>query len=143
MLPFADMPLALSQHVVDALESTAETIRTAQLWDTGLRLCVRQQAVLLQYVPLISGRLWAEATPRLREGVLGIWDEVTQDIRVEAAERQSEARLECQRNGIRMLEPSLAAVAGARAILAAASDDIVRKLGIDADLAARAAAMAS
>jgi TRAP-type C4-dicarboxylate transport system substrate-binding protein len=131
MLPFADVPIALSQRTVDAIESTAETVRTAQLWDAGISACVRNQVMFVQYVPMFSAHLWDRASPRLREGLLGLWAEAATLARVEAAERQNAARAQCAANGVTMLMPSPAYTTATRVRLTALEPMFIERLGID------------
>lgn len=140
MLPFADVPMALAQGTVDAIESTAETVLTAQLWDAGLTACVRQQSMFIQYVPLIGRHFWDRASERLRAGMLAIWREEAMRAQSDAAHRQAEARTACAANGIAMTEPAPQSVATLRAQLSALSDHFVADLGIDPALARRASA---
>lgn len=143
MLPFADVPMALAQGTVDAIESTAATVSTGQLWDTGLSVCVRQQSMFLQYVPLINARFWSAAPDDLRQGMLAMWHDVATAARAEAARRQADARAACVANGIAMILPDAAVAAATRNRLLALSPRFVERLGIDSALAQRAVALAS
>lgn len=138
MLPFADVPMALAQGTVDAIESTAETVLTGQLWDAGLTACVRQQSMFIQYVPLIGRHFWDRASQRLRAGMLAIWCEEALFAQGEAARRQAEARAVCAEHGIAMIVPEARAVAALRARLSTLSDRFVARLGIDPVLGHRA-----
>ena len=143
VMPFADVPVALSQHAVDALESTAETVRTTQLWDSGLRLCIRDQAYFFQYVPIISGRLWRRASPPLREALTGLWHDTIAGNRKAAADRQQDARQVCADNGIEFRIPDEDVIRRSRAQLEPITKKIIRKLSIDPELAARAVSLIS
>jgi C4-dicarboxylate-binding protein DctP len=131
MLPFADVPMALSQGAVDAVETTAETIRTGQLWDAGLAAGLTHRAVFLQYVPLFSGHFWRRLDPPLRTGLTDLWRGMAEEGRTISAARQRDAQLVCERNGIVFREPNPAQAAQDRATLARAQDGIVQRLGID------------
>jgi TRAP-type C4-dicarboxylate transport system substrate-binding protein len=137
-MPFSDVPIALAQGAVDAIESTAETVLTAQLWDAGLRSCLREEAMFVQYVPLISGAFWRQASPALRQGMTRIWSEMVAHERIDAHARQAEARATCQAHGIAMYRPTPAAVAGTRARLLPLTDSFVASMGIDPAFAATA-----
>jgi C4-dicarboxylate-binding protein DctP len=131
MLPFAVVPMALSQGAVDAVETTAETVRTGQLWDAGLSAALTQRAVFLQYVPLFSGHFWRRLDPPLRTGLTGLWRGMAQEGRTISAERQLDAQAVCARNGIVFRQPDPAQAARDRATLTRAQDGIVQRLGID------------
>lgn len=134
VIPFADVPIALSQGVVDAIESTAQTVQTTQLWDSGIVACRSTNAMFQQYVPMVSRNFWNGLTSRQREGFLHRWQDVAAWARAEAATRQTHALSECARNGIALITPSREEVARDRAILFRASDRIAQRVGISQDL---------
>ena len=137
-MPFSDVPIALAQGAVDAIESTAETVLTAQLWDAGLHACLREEAMFVQYVPLISGGFWRRASPPLRQGMKRIWSEMVVHERMDANARQVEARATCQAHGIAMYRPTAEAVARTRARLLPLTNSFVASMGIDPAFAATA-----
>ena len=143
LLPFADVPIALSTGTVDAIESTAETVATGQLWDAGLRDCLQLQSVFIQYLPLISRHFWDRASVRVRENMVRIWQDTVVAERAEAATRQAAAREACARNGMTVRLPDAATTASFRARLLPLTDDFVRRLEINPSLAARAFAEAA
>lgn len=138
MMPFADVPLALSQGVVDAIESTAETVRTTQLWDAGIVACLRTRALFQQYVPMLSHRFWVSADQNLRDACIHHWQETANWARKESFERQAKARTICTENGIRMIEPSAELLARERQTLLPQTDAIAAAVGIGPDLLAAA-----
>ena len=138
MLPFADVPIALSQGTVDAIESTAETVATGQLWDAGLRVCFRQQTTFVQYIPLISGHFWQQASPRLRVGMVRLWNQIVDEERLDAANRQLAAIATCIANGMTLIQPSKASLEAAKNVLLPLTDRFIATLGIDPELAQQA-----
>lgn len=143
MMAFSDVPLALSQGTVDALETTAETIRTGQLWDAGVNACVRQEAAQVQYVPLLSGRFWRALSPSEQPIVTTIWRRTAAAARVEAVKRQGEARASCAAHGIVYRLPAPGDAHRVRALLEPREAAMAATLGMDAAFAARAAALAA
>lgn len=137
-MPFSDVPIALAQGAVDAIESTAETVLTAQLWDAGVRASLREEAMFVQYVPLIGGAFWRRASPALRQGMTRLWSEIVAHERVDAHARQAEARATCVAHGIAMYSPTPGAVARTRARLLPLTDSFVASMGIDPAFAATA-----
>ncbi len=137
-MPFSDVPIALAQGAVDAIESTAETVLTAQLWDAGLKACIREEAMFVQYVPLISGAFWSRASPALRQGMVRLWSDTVARQRLDAHARQAKARAACVANGIVMYRPSAAAVARTRAGLLPLTDRFIASMGVAPAFAATA-----
>jgi TRAP-type transport system periplasmic protein len=137
-MPFSDVPIALAQGAVDAIESTAETVLTAQLWDAGLHACLLEEAMFVQYVPLISGAFWRQASPALQRGMTRLWSEMVAHERIDAQARQAEARAICGAHGIAMYRPTPGAVERTRARLLPLTDSFVASMGIDPAFAATA-----
>lgn len=140
MMPFADVPMALAQGAVDALETTNETVRTAQLWDAGVQGALEQHSSFLQYVPLIGRKFWNAADADLRAGVVRIWRETCEAARATASTRQADARRECQSNGIQYRTLDAAEHARLRARLEPVTAKIVSHLRMDTDLVRQAIA---
>lgn len=136
MLPFADVPMALAQGAVDALETTNETVRTGQLWDAGVTAALEQHASFVQYVPLIGRVFWEAADASIREGVIGIWRETCLASRAEAANRQLTARALGESNGIVFRGLEDAERSRMRARLEPVTDRIVSHIGMDRELVA-------
>ena len=138
MMPFADVPMALAQGAVDALETTNETVRTGQLWDAGVTAALEQHASFVQYVPLLGRAFWDAADASLREGVLRIWSETCLASRAEAANRQRSARALCESHGIVFRGLDHAERSRMRARLDPVTNRIVSHVGMDEALVARA-----
>jgi C4-dicarboxylate-binding protein DctP len=134
VMPFADVPIALSQGVVDAIESTAQTVQTTQLWDSGIVACRRTNAMFQKYVPMVSQRFWQSLSPQQRDVFLHHWQESATWARKEAAARQAKTLTECAANGFRIINPTPDDVARARSILLRAGDRIAARVGISSDL---------
>ena len=100
-VPFPDVPLALSQGNLDAIQTTHETARSAKLWDSGLTYCLEDNANLIQYYPMISqqaaGRLSSEQMTLLRNA----WHRAAADARAQSIRFQSRARQTLAENGIK------------------------------------------
>ena len=138
-IPFADVPLALSQGTVDGLMTTHETIRSAKLWESGLKHAFDDRQVFLQYLPMIGRPTWDRMDAETRQIVTDAWADTIGDARALAARRQAEARAEGIQNGIRAVEGDPADLEAFRAKLMRAQDAIVEETGIDPDFAAMVA----
>lgn len=138
MMPFADVPMALAQGAVDALETTNETVRTGQLWDAGVTAALEQHASFVQYVPLIGRAFWQAADAPLREGVMRIWRETCLASRAEAANRQRTARALCESHGVVFRGLDDAERSRMRARLQPVTNQIVSHVGMDETLVAQA-----
>lgn len=106
VIPFADLPIALSQGNVSAVQSTHETIRSGKLWEAGLRYCYEDHSSFLNYIPLVSTKFWKKLNASEQEVLTSTWNDSVKFTRELAASRQKEARAECEINGIEMNERS-------------------------------------
>ena len=104
VIPFADLPIALSQGNVSAVQTTHETIRSGKLWEAGLRYCYEDHSSFLNYIPLVSTKFWKKLSPNEQDVLTSTWNDSVKFTRELAASRQIEARTECEKNGIMMNE---------------------------------------
>jgi TRAP-type transport system periplasmic protein len=135
---FADVPIALSQGSIDGLMTTHETIRSAQLWESGLKYAIDTQGTFLMYVPMIGLDTWNSFDPELQQIITDTWAETVGGARALAAERQASARAEAEANGVRVVQAAPEELAAFREALLAAQDQIVKDTRMDADLVERA-----
>lgn len=135
---FADVPIALSQGSIDGLMTTHETIRSAQLWESGLKYAIDTQGTFLMYVPMIGLDTWNSFDAELQQIITDTWAETVGGARALAAERQASARAEVEANGVRVVQAAPEELAAFRETLLAAQDKIVEDTRMDADLVERA-----
>src|SRR5690606_22948485 len=105
-IPFPDVPLAISQGTVDAMLSTNETIRSAQLYEAGLGTALVDQVAVLYYIPVVNKAFFEGLSEEHRATFLEVWDSVIDEQRAEALRRQDEAREHNSANGIVYSEPT-------------------------------------
>lgn len=134
-IPFADVPLALSQGTVDGLMTTHETIRSAKLWESGLKYAFDDRQVFLQYVPMIGRPTWDKMDEETRRIVVKVWADTIDNARDLAARRQAEARKEGIANGIRAVTGDPADLRAFREKLMREQNAIIKEVGIDPDFA--------
>ena len=140
LVPWPDVPLALTQGTVDAVITTYESIRSAKLWDSGLKSAYEDKQTLYQYVPMVSGPFWKKLSPDLQKLITGTWEESIDEIRALAAKRQKDAREEAEKHGIVVVEGKPADLAKMREKLLAEQDQIAKDIGMDPEFVARAKA---
>lgn len=138
LIPWPDVPLALIQGTVDGVQTSNESIRSAKLWESGLKYAFEDKQVLFQYVPVVSGRFWNKLDEELQQVILDTWQESIGEMRDYAHQRQDDARAEAAENGMEFVTPSAEALAEARQGLLSTQDAIVEDLKMDPDLAKRA-----
>lgn len=137
-IPWPDLPNALVQDRVDGVLTTHETVRSAALWDKGIRFAFEDRAYFPQYVPLVSRAFWARLPEDLRLAMVESWEAVVDAARRDAANAQKTAREVLQARGVTLVQPSDRALAHWRAIALGGQDDLVSRLGINPGLVQRA-----
>jgi TRAP-type C4-dicarboxylate transport system substrate-binding protein len=138
-ISFADVPISLAQKSIDGLMTTHETVRSAKLWESGLKYSIDTQGTFLQYVPMIGKPTWDKLGPELQQIVTDTWADTVGDARALAAERQASAREEGIKNGIVNVQATPEELAAFRAKLMEEQPAIIEATRINADFAARAA----
>jgi C4-dicarboxylate-binding protein DctP len=136
LVPWPDVPLALSQNTVDGLITTHESANTAKLWDAGVKHSFEDFQTFNQYIPMVSQALWNKLTPAERTTLTRIWEESVDKERAEAAVAQREARDVLIRNNITIKTASQQEAADARRRLMATQDQVVGEIGMDRELVA-------
>ncbi|SOD94032.1 TRAP transporter substrate-binding protein DctP [Caenispirillum bisanense] len=134
VIPWPDFPRALGDGRVDGTLTTAATVVSANLWRFGLDHAFLDRQYFPQYVPLVSGRLWARLPADVRQAMTEVWDGLVDEARLMAAEEQASALETLAANGVAIVRPRPADVAETRAALMAHQDAIVARLGLDAAL---------
>jgi C4-dicarboxylate-binding protein DctP len=133
LIPWPDLPLALSQGVVDAVSTTHESAFTAKLWDSGLKYSFEDFQFFGQYVPMVSLDFWNKQPKDIQNALVAAWEAVVGEQRKMAAQAQIDAREVLIKNGIKMARPSPVEIVAARKRLMAVQNDLVKEMKIDAD----------
>lgn len=139
-ISFSDVPIALAQKSIDGLMTTHESVRSAKLWDSGLKYALDTQGAFLLYIPMIGKPTWDKLGPDLQEILVDTWAETYGPARALAAKRQKGARAEGMANGINALQATPEELAAFRDQLMQKQDEIIEQVRIDPDFAARAQA---
>ncbi len=137
-IPFPDVPLALSQGTIDALLTTNETLRSAKLFEAGVKSVFVDQVSVLYYIPLVNKKFWDGLSEAHQKAFKEAWDSVIGDERVEAMRRQAAAAEENAANGVVIHVPDPAELAEVNARLLALAPEIAAQLGVDAEIVALA-----
>lgn len=134
LIPWPDVPLALSSSTVDGIASTHESVGSAKLWESGLKYAFEDRQWFGQYVPMVSQAFWAKLSPDLQKALVDSWAAVIGKGRAMAAEGQKEARAEMEKQGMKVVTASDAALRQWREKLMSIQDSIVAEMKMDRDL---------
>jgi len=130
-IPFADVPLALTQGTIDALLTTNETLRSGKLHEAGVKSAFIDQVSVLYYVPLVNKAFWDRLGQAHQQAFKEAWESVIEDERVEALRRQDAAAAENAANGVIIYEPNPDDLAKVNARLLELVPSIASELGVD------------
>ncbi len=130
-IAWPDVPQALQRSTVDGLFTTYESVRSAKLWDSGVKFAYENNQSFQQYVPCIAGRSWKAYPKEIQDLIVTVWNEKIDAIRDKAFERQQSAKAEGEKNGIKVNIPAKADLDASRIKLLAKQNDIVKELQID------------
>lgn len=135
-----DVPQALQRSLVDGVLTTYESVRSAKLWDSGLKYSLEDYQGFFQYVPMMSKRAWDRLPKELQDLVVSSWEERIDINRKTAMERQASAQADAEKNGISTRAATPEQLKAMRAKLLAVQPGIVEALSMDADFVKRAQA---
>ncbi len=133
-IPFADVPQALQRGTVDGIASNHEAVRSAKLWESGLRYSYSDYHAFYQYIPIMSRRKWLELPEDLQVLITSTWQEAVGAARDRTADRQEQAVKESAANGMLHVVGTREDLAAMRATLMNRQDDLIKELRIDPQL---------
>lgn len=130
-IPFGDVPLALTQGTVDGLMTTHESLRSAKLWDSGVKFSFDDQQGFLQYVPMVSNVVWNKLDADVQKIIVDTWAESVGPARTFAEQRQAQAKEEAGKNGVVNVQAGAGDLKAMREKLMAAQPQVVEDLKMD------------
>lgn len=133
-----DVPLALSQGTFDALFTTNESVKSAKLWESGVKYGLQDHQFFAQYIPMVSTTFWKKLGPDLQKVVVEAWATRVDGWRKDMAASQAESLEIMKKSGVTIVEPDAAALAATRKHLMATEDAVVKELKLDPALVAKA-----
>lgn len=134
LIPWPDVPLALSSSTVDGIASTHESVASAKLWESGLRYAFEDRQWFGQYVPMVSQAYWSKLSPDLQKALVESWGAIIGKGREMAAAAQKEARTEMEKQGIKVVSASDEVLRQWREKLMTVQERIVADMKIEPDL---------
>lgn len=130
-IAWPDVPQALQRGTVDGVMTTFESVRSAKLWDSGIKFAYKNNQAFTQYVPMISLKSWNKYPKEIQDLIVTVWAENIDQYREFGNERQQAAIEEAKKSGVTVVEPTEQDLADARSRLLAKQDDLIKQLRID------------
>src|SRR5512146_876749 len=106
MIPWPDLPLALSQGVVEGVTTTHQSAVTAKLWDSGLKYSFEDFQFFGQYVPMVNLNFWNKQPKDVQDAILAAWVGTVDHERKIAHDAQIEARETLIKHGMKIATAS-------------------------------------
>jgi C4-dicarboxylate-binding protein DctP len=128
-----DVPLAMSQGMFDALQSTHESCVSAKLWQTGLHFALIDHQCLAAYIPMIGGEFWSRLSPALRTLITDLWSANITAWRGAMAAAQDKAEAALKERNIRMITVAADEVSELRARMLVEQDRAAHEMKISPD----------
>ena len=133
LIPWPDLPLALSQGVVEGVTTTHQSAVTAKLWDSGLKHSFEDFQYFGQYVPMINLDFWNKLPKDVQEAIVASWNATIGHQRKIAHDAQIESRDVLIKNKMTIVSASKADIIAARKLLMKSQAELVKEMKIDAD----------
>jgi C4-dicarboxylate-binding protein DctP len=134
IIPWPDLPEYMQQGKVDGILTSYETVKSAKLWENGVRYVFEDREYFPQYIPLIRASFWEKLTPDIQNILTETWKENVDAARLSAAEAQKEAREVLIQNGVDIIIPEPAQLEKWRNQMLLLQDEFIRELRIDPEL---------
>jgi len=132
-----DVPQALQTGMVDGVMTAFESVRSAKLWDSGLKFAYVDQHAFHQYVPMINKDLWNSLPKNLQSLMETTWEKTVDPQREFTAQRDRDARAEAIENGIAVTDASPADIKKLRGNLMPIQTSVIKELRINPAFADR------
>jgi C4-dicarboxylate-binding protein DctP len=137
VIPWPDLPEYLQQKRVDAILTSYETVKSARLWEKGVKHAFEDQEYFPQYIPLVRLSFWNKLSDDTRRILTDTWEKYVDTARREAAESQRKAKNILLENGVDITLPDPVKMEVWRQKLLSRQDEFVTILKIDPELVRR------
>lgn len=134
LIPYPDLPMAMSQGVVQGVATTHESAASAKLYDSGLKYAFEDNQFMGQYVPMIRLSFWEKQPKDIQDAILQSWEISVLKQREMAAKAQGQARDTLVEHGVKMAQPSPASIVAMRKSLMSIQPGVVKEMKIDQDM---------
>lgn len=132
-VPFPDVPLGLQRGNFNGMISTANTIASAMLWESGIRFGYLEANSRDKFIPMVSSNFWQSLDDELRQIVTEEWARMIPAAREDIAARGATDEQQLEAHGIVLVRPDAEELNRTREILMAGQDRTAEQLGIPAD----------
>ena len=134
LVPWPDVPLAMSQGVMDGLLTTFESSVSSKLMDSGMKFSFEDRNLFGQYVPMMRANFFNKQPKEVQQAILESWDIAATQERKDASAAQIKAKETLIKAGLVVVVPTPAEVLGARRELMKIQPELVKSIKMDQDV---------
>ncbi len=134
IIPWPDLPEYMQLGRVDAVLTSYETVRSAELWKKGVQSAFEDREYFPQYIPLIRMSFWNKLTPPVHQVLINAWEEHVDGARLLAADAQTRAKETLVQHGVKIVVPGIQELEKRRNQLLPLQPDFVQELHINPEL---------
>ncbi|SLM28025.1 TRAP dicarboxylate transporter-DctP subunit (fragment) [Desulfamplus magnetovallimortis] len=134
IIPWPDLPEYMKLGKVDAVLTTYETIRSAKLWEKGIKSVFEDNEYFPQYIPLVRLSFWQKLSPDIQQIIVDTWEENVNVSRKASADAQQKAKEQLIENGVEVVVPDEDQLRIWRKKLISMQNDFISEVGIDHEL---------
>lgn len=130
-IAWPDLPEYMIQGRVDAILTSYETIRSAKLWEKGIKYVFEDQEYFPQYIPLIKMSFWKKLPPDIKAIVVDTWEKHVDTSRQQASDAQLKAKKILIENGVKVVVPTQQQIKISRNRILQKQDYFIQIMNID------------
>ena len=134
LVPWAEVPMALSQGNFVAMYSNSASVASSKLWDSGIKCTVVERQFFHQYIPVIAQAAYEKLPKPLQDLMIGSWKDHITEFRAMTTAAQQRAFNTLAANGVTVVRPEQSLLDGIRKGLMSTQEELVPKLKIDPEL---------
>lgn len=131
IIAWPDLADALAKQEVEAVLTSYETIRSAALWEQGIRYAFEDREYFPQYVPLLARDFWQKLPADLQQAMLSSWEAIVDQARQDAAQAQDQAKQQLMDQGVEIIVPSPATTLELRNRAIKVMPELIKNIGLD------------
>jgi C4-dicarboxylate-binding protein DctP len=134
LVPWPDVPLAMSQGVMDGLVTTYESSLSSKLMDSGMRFAYEDSNQFNQYVPMMRANFFNKQPKEVQQAILESWEIAATQQRKDATNAQLKAKEALVKNGLKVVVPTQAELLASRQKLMKMQPELVKSIKMDNDV---------
>lgn len=136
LIPWADVPMALSQGNFDAMYSVSAGVASSKLWEAGITHTVVEPQFFHQYLPMIGNAALSRLPEEMQAVIFKSWEDNIVDFRASTMAAQAAAHGVLEANGVTVVRPDPESLLEVRKGLMATQEKLTPELKIDPELVA-------